>query len=147
MRCGSSTTCGAISNLDPKRFPPRRVHHSISALKNELIGPEEATAKALTQPEVRIAEVYAEYQRRLAEASAADFDDLLLLVVRLFREHPDALDRWRHRFGHVLVDEFQDTNIAQWELVRLLAAEHRNVMVVGDTDQSVYSFRGPIIGT
>ena len=62
--------------------------------------------------------------------------------MRLFREHPDVLDRWRHRFGHVLVDEFQDTNVAQWELVRLLTDEHRNVMVVGDADQSVYSFRG-----
>jgi DNA helicase-2/ATP-dependent DNA helicase PcrA len=129
-------------NLDPKRFPPRRLHHAISALKNELVEPEEAKAKALTQPEVRIAEVYVEYQRRLAEASAADFDDLLLLVVRLFREHPDVLERWRHRFGHVLVDEFQDTNIAQWELVRLLTREHRNVLVVGDADQSVYKFRG-----
>ena len=99
-------------------------------------------ANALTPPEKRIAEIYVEYQRRLAEASAADFDDLLLLVVRLFREHPDALARWRHRFGHVLVDEFQDTNLAQWELVRLLAEEHRNVMVVGDADQSVYRFRG-----
>jgi DNA helicase-2/ATP-dependent DNA helicase PcrA len=122
-------------NLDPKRFPPRRLHHAISTLKNELIEPEEAKAKALTQPEVRIADVYVEYQRRLAEASAADFDDLLLLVVRLFREHPDVLERWRHRFGHVLVDEFQDTNAAQWELVRLLTREHRNVMVVGDADQ------------
>jgi ATP-dependent DNA helicase PcrA len=129
-------------NLDPKRFPPRRLHHSISTLKNELIEPEEAKAKALTPPELRVAEVYAEYQRRLAEASAADFDDLLLLVVRLFREHPDALERWRHRFGHVLVDEFQDTNVAQWEIVRLLSREHRNVMVVGDADQSVYKFRG-----
>ena len=122
-------------NLDPKRFPPRRLHHAISALKNELVSAEEATAKALTPPELRVAEVYTEYQRRLAEASAADFDDLLLLVVRLFREHPDALARWRHRFGHVLVDEFQDTNGAQWEIVRLLAQEHRNVMVVGDADQ------------
>ena len=122
-------------NLDPKRFPPRRLHQSISALKNELIEPEEAKAKAMTPPELRVAEVYAEYQRRLAEASAVDFDDLLLLVVRLFREHPDALERWRHRFAHVLVDEFQDTNGAQWEIVRLLSREHRNVMVVGDADQ------------
>ena len=129
-------------NLDPKRFPPRRLHHSISALKNDLVTADEALAKALTPPDLRLAEVYVEYQRRLAEASAADFDDLLLLVVKLFREHPDALHRWRHRFSHVLVDEFQDTNIAQWEIVRLLSQEHRNVMVVGDADQSVYKFRG-----
>ena len=77
-----------------------------------------------------------EYQKRLQDASAADFDDLLLLVVRLFREHPDVLARWQHRFEYVLVDEFQDTNMAQWEIVRMLTAEHRNVMVVGDADQS-----------
>ena len=122
-------------NLDPKRYPPRRLHGAISAMKNELIGPEQALASATTQAEKRLADIYVEYQKRLGDASAADFDDLLLLVVRLFREHPDALHRWRHRFRHILVDEFQDTNLAQWELVRLLAEEHRNVMVVGDADQ------------
>ncbi len=122
-------------NLDPKRFPPRRLQGSISAMKNELIGPEQALADATTPPEKRLAEIYVEYQKRLGEASAADFDDLLLLVVKLFREHPDALHRWRSRFRHVLVDEFQDTNLAQWELVRMLSEEHRNVMVVGDADQ------------
>ena len=129
-------------DLDPKRFPARSLHHSISAMKNDLVGPAEARAEAMTQHEIRLADVYVEYQKRLADASAADFDDLLLLVVRLFREHPDALARWRHRFRYVLVDEFQDTNLAQWELVRLLAEEHRNCMVVGDADQSVYGFRG-----
>src|SRR4051794_8859486 len=129
-------------NLDPKRFPPRRLHHAISTMKNELILPEQALAQASTPPEHRLAEIYAEYQKRLAEASAADFDDLLLLVVKLFREHPDVLERWRKRFRHVLVDEFQDTNLAQWELVRLLTEDHRNIMVVGDADQSVYGFRG-----
>ncbi|MCZ7527523.1 MAG: DNA helicase PcrA [Acidimicrobiia bacterium] len=129
-------------DLDPKRFPPRQIQARISALKNELIGPEEHAAGALTPPERKLAEVYTEYQRRLAEASAVDFDDLLVLAVRLFREHPDALERWRHRFRHVLVDEFQDTNAAQWELVRLLGEEHRNVMAVGDQDQSIYRFRG-----
>ena len=129
-------------NLDPKRFPPRQLHGRISAYKNELLGPAEVAESAVTPPERRYADVYREYQRRLLEASAVDFDDLLLLAVRLFREHPDALARWRHRFAHVLVDEFQDTNLAQWELVRLLAAEHRNVMVVGDADQAVYGFRG-----
>ena len=129
-------------NLDPKRFPPRQLHSRISAYKNELLTPDEVADSAVTPPERRHADVYREYQRRLLEASAVDFDDLLLLAVRLFREHPDALARWRHRFAHVLVDEFQDTNLAQWELVRLLTAEHRRVMVVGDADQAVYGFRG-----
>jgi DNA helicase-2/ATP-dependent DNA helicase PcrA len=122
-------------NLDPKRFPPRRLHASISAMKNDLVGVEDALAAADSPPAQRLAEVYREYQRRLLEASALDFDDLLLLAVQLFREHPDARDHWRGRFGHVLVDEFQDTNAAQWELVRQLSEEHRNVMVVGDHDQ------------
>ncbi|HUF85346.1 MAG TPA: UvrD-helicase domain-containing protein, partial [Acidimicrobiia bacterium] len=129
-------------NLDPKRFPPRKLHGSISAMKNELVTVEQAEADAMTQPERKLAEVYREYQRRLLEASAADFDDLLLLAVRLFREHADALEHWRGRFRHVLVDEFQDTNQAQWELVRSLSEGHRNVTVVGDQDQSVYRFRG-----
>jgi DNA helicase-2/ATP-dependent DNA helicase PcrA len=103
---------------------------------------EQADADAMTLPERRLADVYREYQRRLLEASATDFDDLLLLTVRLFREHADALAHWRGRFRHVLVDEFQDTNAAQWELVRMLSEEHRNVTVVGDQDQSVYKFRG-----
>ncbi|MGI8795258.1 MAG: DNA helicase PcrA [Acidimicrobiia bacterium] len=129
-------------NLDPKRYPPRKLHASISAMKNDLVTVEQAQADAMTQPERRLADVYREYQRRLLEASAADFDDLLLLAVRLFREHPDSLAHWRGRFRHVLVDEFQDTNQAQWELVRMLSEEHRNVTVVGDQDQSVYRFRG-----
>src|SRR3989440_5682314 len=129
-------------NLDPKRFPARRLAGQISALKNELVSVTQYADQAVTPPERRLADVYREYQRRLLDASAADFDDLLLLTVRLFREHPDALDHWRHRFHHVLVDEFQDTNMAQWELVRMLTEEHRSVMVVGDHDQSVYGFRG-----
>jgi len=128
-------------NLDPKRYSPRQLHARISALKNELVGPDDALAAAVTPPERKLAEVYTEYQRRLLEASAVDFDDLLGLTVKLFREHPDALARWRHRFSQVLVDEFQDTNLAQWELVRLLAEEHRNILVVGDQDQSIYRFR------
>ena len=122
-------------DLDPKRFPARRLHGAISALKNELVTPEQAADRAFTPPEYRVAEVYREYQRRLLDASAVDFDDLLVLTVRLFREHPDVLARWRARFNQVLVDEFQDTNVAQWELVRMLTEEHRNVLVVGDTDQ------------
>ena len=87
--------------------------------------------------------MYREYQRRLLEASALDFDDLLVQTVHLFRDHADALGSGgARRFRHVLVDEFQDTNVAQWELVRMLTEEHRNVMVVGDSDQSIYKFRG-----
>ncbi len=129
-------------NLDPKRFPARRLASQISSLKNELVTADQALDRAAGPAERRVAEVYREYQRRLLEGSAADFDDLLLLTVRLFREHPDVLDQWRKRFRQVLVDEFQDTNGAQWEIVRLLTEEHRSVMVVGDQDQSVYKFRG-----
>jgi DNA helicase-2/ATP-dependent DNA helicase PcrA len=129
-------------DLDPKRFPARQLHGRISAFKNDLVLPDELTAKAVGPHETRLARIYTEYQRRLNEASAVDFDDLLILAVRLFREHPDALARWRQRFQHVLVDEFQDTNLAQWELVRLLTEEHRSVMAVGDADQSIYKFRG-----
>jgi DNA helicase II / ATP-dependent DNA helicase PcrA len=129
-------------DLDPKRFPARRTQGLISAMKNELVSPAEALDRAVGPFERKVAEIYVEYQKRLQDASAADFDDLLLLVVRLFREHPDVLARWQHRFEYVLVDEFQDTNMAQWEIVRMLTAEHRNVMVVGDADQSVYRFRG-----
>jgi DNA helicase-2/ATP-dependent DNA helicase PcrA len=129
-------------NLDPKRFPSRQLHAQISALKNELVLPAQYAEMAVGPAERRISEVYTEYQRRLAEASAVDFDDLLVLAVRLFREHPDVLARYQNRFRHVLVDEFQDTNIAQFELVRMLTQEHRSIMVVGDLDQSIYAFRG-----
>jgi DNA helicase-2/ATP-dependent DNA helicase PcrA len=122
-------------NMDPKRYPARQLHAQISALKNELVLPAQYSEMAAGPSERRIADVYAEYQRRLADASAVDFDDLLVLAVRLFREHPEALARYQERFRHVLVDEFQDTNLAQWELVRMLALEHRSIMVVGDDAQ------------
>ncbi len=129
-------------NLDPKRLPPRQVHAAISAAKNELVSPTEMLERSLTPYDKKLAEVYAEYQKRLTDASALDFDDLLTQAVNLFRRHPDVVSQWRARFRHVLVDEFQDTNIAQWELVRTLADEHRNIMVVGDADQAIYKFRG-----
>ncbi|MDQ1491412.1 MAG: ATP-dependent helicase UvrD/PcrA, partial [Actinomycetota bacterium] len=129
-------------NLDPKRLPPRQVHAAISAAKNDLMGPKEMLEAALTPYDKKMAEVYAEYQKRLTDASALDFDDLLTSAVNLFRSHPDVASQWRSRFSHVLVDEFQDTNVAQWELVRTLAEEHRNIMVVGDADQAIYRFRG-----
>jgi DNA helicase II / ATP-dependent DNA helicase PcrA len=129
-------------DLDPKRLPPRQVHAAISAAKNELLSPDELADRALTPYDRRVVDVFREYQRRLVEASALDFDDLLTSAVHLFREHPDVASKWRSRFAHVLVDEFQDTNLAQWELIRTLAQEHRNIMAVGDADQAIYRFRG-----
>src|SRR6185503_17536230 len=132
-----------VLDLRPgRRRPSRRLRAAISAMKIGLVWWEQAVDRAFTPPEKRVADVYREYQRRLLEASALDFDDLLVQTVHLFRDHDDAKQRWSGRFRHVLVDEFQDTNLAQWELVRMLTEEHRNVLVVGDQDQSVYKFRG-----
>ncbi len=128
--------------LDAKRFTPRGVHGIISLWKNELVDPEEAQRRAQNIFDRKHADVYAEYQARLLKAGAMDFDDLLTNCVKLFREHPDVLEHYRQRFQHILVDEYQDTNQAQNEMVLLLADGHRNVCVVGDTDQSVYKFRG-----
>ena len=128
--------------IDTKKFPPRSVHAVISQAKNELMGVGAYRDNARTIYERRIAEVYREYQQRLLAANALDFDDLLVSTVRLLQSHSDVLDHYRQRFRHILVDEFQDTNRAQNELVLLLGREHRNVCVVGDSDQSVYRFRG-----
>ena len=128
--------------LDPKRFQPRAVHSIISSAKNEGLSPGEFTQRATVMMERKAAEVYDEYQRRLQQAGAMDFDDLLLNTVKLFRSSPEALASYQQRFRHLLVDEYQDTNGVQNELVLQLAAAHRNVTVVGDSDQSVYRFRG-----
>ena len=127
--------------LDPKKFSARSVHSSISAAKNELIMPSELVAKATTIIERKIADAYTEYQIRLLRAGAMDFDDLLVQTVRLLQTQPDVLAFYRERFEYVLVDEYQDTNKAQNEMVMLLTQEHRNVCVVGDSDQSIYRFR------
>ncbi|TFH14297.1 MAG: DNA helicase UvrD, partial [Acidimicrobiales bacterium] len=121
--------------LDSKRFTPRGVHGIISLWKNELVDPEEAQRRAQNIFDRKHADVYAEYQARLLKAGAMDFDDLLTNTVKLFREHPEVLEHYRQRFEHILVDEYQDTNQAQNEMVLLLADGHRNVCVVGDTDQ------------
>ena len=128
--------------LDSKRFTPRGVHGLISLWKNELKSPEQAATESNNIFDRKHADVYAEYQARLLKAGAMDFDDLLGNVVQLFREHPDVLNHYRERFRHVLVDEYQDTNQAQNEIVILLGAESGGVTAVGDTDQSVYKFRG-----
>ena len=122
-------------NVDTKKFTPRAVHGVISAAKNELVDAPAYAARAKTIYERRIAEVYAEYQKRLRAASAMDFDDLLTVTVELLRRFPDVLGHYQQRFSHILVDEYQDTNSAQNELVLLLGRRHRNVCVVGDSDQ------------
>ncbi len=129
-------------NLDPKRFPPRGVHATISAAKNDLVRFDEYAERAQVIYERKVADVYTEYQHRLRRAGAMDFDDLLMVAVELFQKNPDVLEHYRRRFKHVLVDEYQDTNRVQNELVLLLAGGHRNVCVVGDSDQSIYQFRG-----
>ena len=129
-------------NLDSKKFPPRTVHATISAAKNDYRTVEEYTEGAQTIFERKIAEVYAEYQARLRKAGAMDFDDLLFNVVELFRRNPDVLEHYQRRFRHVLVDEYQDTNSVQNAMVTMLGEAHRNVCVVGDGDQSIYRFRG-----
>uniref|UniRef100_A0A6J7NRX0 DNA 3'-5' helicase n=1 Tax=freshwater metagenome TaxID=449393 RepID=A0A6J7NRX0_9ZZZZ len=128
--------------LDAKRFPARGVHAQISAFKNDLVSAPQAADRAANIFERKIADVYREYEARLLKAGAMDFDDLLVNTVRLFRTAPDVLEYYRDRFLHVLVDEYQDTNTAQNEIVVLLGEKHRNVMVVGDSDQSIYRFRG-----
>ena len=137
--------CGYVLrdlNLDHKRFPARSIHAAISAAKNDNIDAAEYAERASNIYERRIAEVFSHYQRRLAAAGAMDFDDLLLRTVELFRNCPEVLERWRQRFAHVLVDEYQDTNPVQNELVISLGAESRQVTAVGDADQSIYAFRG-----
>ncbi|MGH9182518.1 MAG: DNA helicase PcrA [Acidimicrobiales bacterium] len=130
------------AGVDAKRFPPRAVHAVISQAKNDLVTADAYHDRATGAYERRIAGIYREYQARLLAASAFDFDDLLVQAVELMRRCPDVLEHYQARFRHLLVDEYQDTNAAQNALVLLLGRRHRNVCVVGDSDQSVYRFRG-----
>jgi ATP-dependent DNA helicase UvrD/PcrA len=127
---------------DPKRFPAKGIHEHISAAKNQLIGPAEYRNRVDSFYDQTVAEVYDLYQRRLFAANAVDFDDLLMLTVDVLERFPEAKERWQKAFRYVLVDEYQDTNHAQYRLLQLLAEKHRNVCVVGDPDQSIYAFRG-----
>jgi DNA helicase II / ATP-dependent DNA helicase PcrA len=128
--------------LSTKVYPPRTVHGVISSAKNRMLTPEELGAQADT-PLIKVAgEIYAALGPALKQANAMDFDDLLLQPLTLFREHPERLAYWQDRFLHVLVDEFQDTNAAQYLLVKHLAKRHGNLCVVGDDDQAIYGWRG-----
>ena len=128
--------------LSPKAYPPRAVHALISSAKNRMQTPEELGQRADT-PMIKVAaDIYADLIPALKQANAMDFDDLLLQPLTLFREHPERLAYWQDRFQHVLVDEFQDTNAAQYLLVKHLAKRHGNLCVVGDDDQAIYGWRG-----
>ena len=128
--------------IDPRSFRERNVLAAISSAKNELIGPDAFAKEAVGYAEEKQAECYREYQKRLHKNNALDFDDLIMMTVKLLKACPDVLDYYRNRFRYILVDEYQDTNTAQFRLVELLAGGHRNLCVVGDDDQSIYKFRG-----
>jgi len=129
-------------DLDPKRFPERAMKAAISRQKSELIDFESFADRADSRYHEQAADIYRLYQQRLLEASAMDFDDLLMVTVEVLSAFPEALAEHQRRFRYVLVDEYQDTNRAQYMLVKQLADEHRNLCVVGDSDQSIYKFRG-----
>src|SRR6266540_6144405 len=123
---------------DPKRFVPGGIHAQISSAKNQLVGPDEYMRRVQSFYDQTVAETYELYQRRLHASNAMDFDDLLMLTVEVLERFPEALERWSKAFRYVLVDEYQDTNHAQYRFLQLLTGEHRNLMVVGDPDQSIF---------
>ncbi|NJP06472.1 MAG: UvrD-helicase domain-containing protein [Chloroflexaceae bacterium] len=130
-------------NLDEKKHPARAILNRISSAKNELVGPAEFARINRASPyDKAVADCYAHYQKLLHESNAFDFDDLLSEMVRLLHEQPAVLEHYQQRYQYLMVDEYQDTNRAQYMLVKLLAATHRNLFVVGDNDQSIYGWRG-----
>jgi DNA helicase-2/ATP-dependent DNA helicase PcrA len=130
-------------DLSEQDFPVRQVHGEISRAKNAMIDVATLAASSAHNPHKRrIADIYEAYEKGLRANNAFDFDDLIVEPVRLLQQHPEVLDKWRSRFHHILVDEYQDTNKPQYLLTKMLAADHRNLCVVGDDDQSIYQFRG-----
>lgn len=133
-------------NIDTQRFKPRTIHRMISSAKNQMIGPAEYEDMARGDTQEKAAEVYPGYEKALEQANAMDFDDLLLKPIELFENHPDVLEKYQQRWRYLHIDEYQDTNRAQYVLSRKLAGGHRNICVVGDDAQSIYAFRGADIG-
>lgn len=138
--------CCEELNYDPKKFEPRSLAAAISGLKNLLIEPHTARIRAGTVIEEVVAEVYKVYQRKLRAQNSLDFDDLIMNTVQLFEQFPAVLDYYQAKFQYIHVDEYQDTNHSQYRLIRLLADRYRNLCVVGDSDQSIYKWRGADIG-
>ncbi len=130
-------------NIDTKIYKERSLMSAISSAKDELIAPDELLLNAAGDyAKTRVAQVYKEYQKVLAGNNALDFDDLIMKTVELFGAQPDVLEYYQNRFKYIMVDEYQDTNTAQFKFVSLLASKYKNLCVVGDDDQSIYKFRG-----
>jgi DNA helicase-2/ATP-dependent DNA helicase PcrA len=134
------------ANIDDKRWPARQLASIIDGWKNRALTPDRVPAADAGAYNHKGVALYAQYQRRLIELNAVDFGDLLMHVVQIFQTHPDVLEQYQHRFRYILVDEYQDTNVAQYLWLRLLAAGHRNICCVGDDDQSIYGWRGAEVG-
>ena len=128
--------------IEQKQYPINMIRSKISTAKNAMIGPEEFIEKADSPQEQKAGQVYLELERRLRAANAMDFDDLLVRTLELLRTRPEVLEKYQERFRYISVDEYQDTNHVQYEIANLLAAKYQNLMVVGDDDQSIYSWRG-----
>lgn len=129
-------------NIDPKKFEPRTILGTISSAKNELMNPEQYAKQPLGPYEQQVAEIYTDYQKRLKKNQALDFDDLIMTTIHLFKRVPEVLEYYQRKFQYIHVDEYQDTNRAQYTLVNLLADRLKNLCVVGDSDQSIYRWRG-----
>lgn len=128
--------------LDTKEYHPKAIKNRISGAKNELMSPSQYEHFANTDFEQKVVEIYKKYELKLKTSNSVDFDDLLLLPIQLLKEHPDLLNEYQDRFQYILVDEYQDTNMAQYLLIQMIGKRYKNVCVVGDNDQSIYSFRG-----
>ncbi len=128
--------------IEQKQYPINMIRSKISTAKNAMVGPEEFIEKASSPQEQKAGQVYLELERRLRAANAMDFDDLLVRTLELLRTRPEVLEKYQERFRYISVDEYQDTNHVQYEIANLLAAKYQNLMVVGDDDQSIYSWRG-----
>ena len=129
-------------NLDPKIYNPKAIRNQISGAKNQLLTAKDYERYATTEFEQIVLKVYQAYEERLIINNSLDFDDLLMLPIKIFRKYPDVLKHYQERFKYILIDEYQDTNEAQYTFVKMLSAKYKNICVVGDNDQSIYSFRG-----
>ncbi len=129
-------------DLDPKQYNPSAIRNKISGCKNELMSPNEYEKYAISEFEEVVLKVYRKYQETLFKNNSIDFDDLLILPIKLFREFPSVLQKYQERFQYILIDESQDTNEAQYILTKMISAKYKNICCVGDNDQSIYSFRG-----